>query len=211
MTAAVSSPAGYPQHAIFHPQLLESCAMLSRNRTLLLWVLTVVLAASALSAEAHLADVRLALENNQVVLSFELREAFSEKTLERIQTGLPTGFLYQFRLDRDRKRWFDASLETCDLQVVAMYNAVTGEYLVNYKLDGELIESRVVREKEDLELALTRFEGVAIFSLDDVASHDRLLVRVRADLGSKTLLGFIPTRVTTEWVRSHKFRPPATE
>ncbi|MCZ6507646.1 MAG: DUF4390 domain-containing protein [Acidobacteria bacterium] len=181
--------------------------MFSRNRPLLLWVLTVALAASALSAEAHLADVRVALENHQVVLSFELREAFSEKTLERIQTGLPTGFLYQFRLDRDRKRWFDASLATCDLQVVAMYNAVTGEYLVNYKLDGELIESRVVREKEDLELALTRFEGIAIFSLDDVASDDRLLVRVRADLGSKTGFLRLPTRITTGWHRSRKFRP----
>lgn len=181
--------------------------MPSRDRTFLLCALSVVLVAPPLTAEPHLSDVRVALASHQVTVSFELREAFSDKTLERIQTGLPTGFIYQFRLDRDRKRWFDASLATCTLQVVAMYNAVTGEYLVNYKLDGELIESRVVGAKEDLELALTRFEGVPIFSLDDVAAEDRLLVRARADLGSKTGFLFLPTRIRTGWHRSRKFRP----
>jgi hypothetical protein len=165
------------------------------------------LAGSALSAEAHLTDVRVSVSSRNVAVSWELREAFSEATLERIRTGLPTGYLYQFRLDRDRKRWFDASLATASLQVVAMYNAVTSEYLVNYKLDGELIESRVVRNQEDLERALTRFERIPIFDLEDVSSTDRMLVRVRADLGSKTGFLFLPMRVTTGWHRSRKFRP----
>jgi hypothetical protein len=88
-----------------------------------------------------------------------------------------------------------------------MYNAVTSEYLVNYKIDGELIESRVVRNQEDLERALTRFERIPIFDLEDVSSTDRMLVRVRADLGSKTGFLFLPMRVTTGWHRSRKFRP----
>ncbi len=169
-------------------------------------VLLTLVAGLAIGEEPYLSDVRVALERGNVEVSFELREAFSDETLERIRTGLPTGFIFQFRLDRDRKRWFDASVATSALQVVAMYNAVNSEYLVNYKLDGELIESRVVREQEDLELALTRFEGVAIFHLDGVTSRDRLLVRARADLGSKTGFLFLPTRVTTGWHRSRKFR-----
>lgn len=165
------------------------------------------LAGSALPAEPHLADLRVAVSGRNVQVTWELREAFSEETLQRIRTGLPTGYLYQFHLDRDRKRWFDASLATASLQVVAMYNAVTSEYLVNYKLDGELIESRVVRNQEDLERALTRFERVPIFDLEDVDSADRMLVRARADLGSKTGFLFLPTRATTNWLRSRKFRP----
>jgi hypothetical protein len=165
-----------------------------------------LLGGSALAAEPHLSDVRITLEDRNLSVSVELLEAFSDETLERIRTGLPTGFVYQFRLDRDRKRWFDASLAKSTLQVVAMYNAVTAEYLVNYKLDGELIESRVVRERLDLELALTRVAGVSIFNLEGIQTRDRMLVRARADLGSKTGFLFLPTRITTGWHRSRKFR-----
>ena len=169
------------------------------------WVLSLAIG-SPLGAEPHLADLRVALVGGNVEVSFELREAYSEETFERIRTGLPTGFEYQFRLDRDRKRWFDASLAVSTLQVVAMYNAVTEEYLINYKLDGELIESQVAREQSALELALTRFEGISVFPLEGVPLDDRLLVRARADLGSKTGFLFLPTRVTTGWHRSRKFR-----
>lgn len=165
-----------------------------------------LLSSSALGAEPHLSEVRVALEDRNLEVSFELLEAFSDETLERIRTGLPTGFVYQFRLDRDRKRWFDASLAKSTLQVVAMYNAVTAEYLVNYKLDGELIESRVVRERLDLELALTRLAGVPVFNLENIKTRDRILVRAQADLGSKTGFLFLPTRITTGWHRSRKFR-----
>ena len=159
-----------------------------------------------LSAEPHLSDLRVAVVGTSVEVSFELLEAYSEATFERIRTGLPTGFEYQFQLDRDRKRWFDASLATSDLQVVAMYNAVTEEYLINYKLDGELIRSQVVREAEALEIALTRFEGIPIFSLATVSTDDRMLVRARAELGSKRGFLFLPTKITTGWERSRKFR-----
>jgi len=182
--------------------------LLFRVMTPLLAALVLSLAVtSPLSAEPHLADLRVALVDGNIEVSFQLREAYSEETFERIRTGLPTGFEYQFRLDRDRKRWFDASLASSSLQVVAMYNAVTQEYLINYKLDGELIESRVAREPKALELALTRFEGISIFVLSGASADDRLLVRARADLGSKTGFLFLPTRVTTDWHKSRKFRP----
>jgi hypothetical protein len=176
-------------------------------RALATGLLLAWLAGSALPAEPHLKDVRVAVSGRSVEVSWELRQAFSEEMLERIRTGLPTGYLYQFRLDRDRKRWFDASLATASLQVVAMYNAVTSEYLVNYKLDGELIESRVVRNQADLERALTGFQRIPIFDLEDVAGTDLMLVRARADLGPKTGFLFLPTRATTGWHRSRKFRP----
>lgn len=157
-------------------------------------------------AEPHLEDLRVALVSGSIEISFELREAYTEETFERIRTGLPTGFTYQFRLDRDRKRWFDASLATATLQVVAMYNAVTEEYLINHKLDGRLIESQVARDPDALKMALTRFDGVPIFSLSEIETDDRVLVRARVDLGSKTGFLFLPTRVTTPWQRSRKFR-----
>ena len=91
-----------------------------------------------------------------------------------------------------------------------MYNAITREYLVNYKFDGKLTESRVVRSLDELNQAMTRLRDLPIFTLGSVPADRRLLVRARADLGSRTIFSFVPTAVTTEWVESKKFLPPPT-
>ena len=165
-----------------------------------------VAAGVARADEPHLSAVSVAIDEGRVAVSVRLEDAFDDAMMERIATGLPTGIEYQFRLDRDRKRWFDASLDTSKLEVVAMYNAVTTEYLVNFKLDGKLIESRMVRDRDALEVAMTRIEGLPIFELTGTYGDERLLVRARADLGSKTGFLFLPTRIGTGWHRSRKFR-----
>ncbi len=161
--------------------------------------------------KASIANLQLSLQGRQVELSFQLADGLTDTLFERIQTGLPSGFTFNFVLFRDRKRWFDNKLESTSLQVVAMYNAVTREYLINFKQNGRLIDSRVARDRDELERVMTRFDGLSVFTLGDLNPARRLLIRARADLGSKTLLGFIPTKVSTDWVRSRKFRPPATD
>ena len=87
-----------------------------------------------------------------------------------------------------------------------MYNAVTKEYLVNYKRDGELIDSLVVLDLTELEAAMTRFEDIQLFSVEDVKTTRRLHVRARAAVGSRSILFLIPTRVKTDWAESERFR-----
>ncbi len=159
----------------------------------------------------HLSELQIALDGRRLEASFELINGFSDELFERIQTGLASGFTYQFVLTRDQKRWFDNRLDKSTLEVTAMYNAVTREYLVNFKQDGKLIDSRIALDREELERAMTRFSGLTVFHLGDLKANKRLSVRARAELGSKTTLLIIPTRIKTDWVRSRKFRPPADQ
>lgn len=157
----------------------------------------------------HLSELQVSLEGRRVEASFELINGFEDELFERIQTGLASGFTYQFVLFRDQKRWLDNKLDSSSLEVTAMYNAVTREYLVNYKQDGKLIDSRIARDREELERLMTRFEGLTIFHLGALNPNKRVLVRARAELGSKTTLLIIPTRIKTDWVRSRRFLPPS--
>lgn len=156
--------------------------------------------------KAALTQPVITLEGRQVQVGLRLENAFDPELVERIDSGLPTEIVYRMRLVRDHPRWFDNTLDERELQVVAMYNAVTREYLVNFKQDGKLTGSRVVRSIDELETAMTRFENLEVFTLDQ--SRRRLVVRARAILGSRNALGFIPTKVTTEWAESRKFRLP---
>lgn len=160
------------------------------------------------STKAFLSDFRVSIEGLQVEVSFELVDGFTDRLFERIQTGLPSGFTYEFVLARDQKRLPDNRLARSQLEVIAMYNAVTREYLINYKQDGKLIDSRIARDRDELEAAMTRFDGLTVFNLDDIDSDKRLLVRARAELGSKTTLLIIPSRILTDWARSRNFNAP---
>ena len=139
-------------------------------------------------------------QGDTLMVSFELRGAFDEPFLERLQSGLPTELLYVLHIERPRRWWIDQDLGRTTLKVVAMYNAVTQEYLVNYKLDGRLIDSRVVTDADELGTAMTMINALAAFELEPPLPERRVL-RVRAVLGSKHLLYLFPRTIATNWAR----------
>lgn len=165
--------------------------------------------APAVAQNPRISNLVVDLDGRRVLVDFRLRHAFDAGMIERVESGLPTTVVYELELLEDRKRWFDDRLDRSELHVVAMYDGLAREYLVNYKLNGQLIESRMVESLPELEIALTRFEDLPAFTLAGGGSRERLLVKVRAQLGSKTLLSFIPTRIDTNWKESAKFRRPA--
>jgi hypothetical protein len=157
-------------------------------------------------AEAAVRDLSVALDGVQVLASFRLADGFTADLRQRIESGLPTGFRFRIELLRDRKRWWDEGLGSTSIEVVAMFNAVTREYLVNTKLAGKLIDSRTLREAGELERAMTVFAAVPVFVLDEPSRRERYLVRVRAELGTGNVLGFVPVMRETPWRESNKLR-----
>lgn len=158
------------------------------------------------AGEPRLAALTVTVDGNLARVGFRLENAITPRFVERLESGLPTGFLYRLQLLRDRKRWFDRAVEESTLQVFAMYDAATRGYLVNYKLDGKLIESRPVRGLADLERAMTDVEALPAFELQGLPRSWRLLVRVQADIGARTIFGVLPSRIVTDWRESEKFR-----
>ena len=166
----------------------------------------VVLATGVLPAQAKTAkitDLHVTQDGPSLLLSFQLLDALTETLIERIESGLPTGFTYHVKVERPRKWWLNRTIERSTLQVVAMYNAITREYLINYKHDGKLIDSRVVKSLEDLEREMTIFHEFPLIALSD-EPDSRLVMRLRAELGSRTILAFIPATVQTDWAVSRR-------
>lgn len=168
------------------------------------WLVICVASASAATIENLVTE----LEGERVRVSFELEGAFDEEVVRRVESGLATGFTFQVQLMRDRLRWADKLITSSRLEVVALYNAISREYLVNLKHDGDLIESRVVRDREALRQAMTEISRLPAFSVTGLSGPKRALVRVRAELGTRQLLFIIPITQTTGWTESAKFHLP---
>lgn len=173
------------------------------------WFLALLLTFSAGAAageEASLGGLQVRVDGNLARVTLHLEDAFTEELVEQLESGLPTGFIYHLELLKDRKRWFDHTLATSRLQVAAMYDAGNRGYLINYKLDGKLVESRMVRDLDEVRRAMTVIEDLPAFRLDDYPRAWRLMVRARAAVGSRTVLLFVPARAITDWRVSRKFR-----
>ena len=146
------------------------------------------------------------IEAQQILGSFRLVDAFDENLLKRIESGIPSGFTFSFQMIRDRKSWFDKGLLSGQLRVDAMYNAVTRTYLINFKHDGQLIESRVVRDLDELRQAMCEYESFPLFEVGREQMGQRLRLRARALLGTHHVFFFIPRDTTTDWAESRLFQ-----
>ena len=139
-------------------------------------------------------------EESRVLVSFELVGAFDEPIVDRIQSGLPTQFRYEIRLERPRRFWLNNNLGRTTLEIAVTYNAVTQEYLVNTKQDGALIDSRIVSDPEELERAMTMVSSLQAFEVDG-EQRGRWFVAVRAALGSRHFMLLLPNTIHTNWAR----------
>ena len=173
-----------------------------------LCLLFALLSPAGARGDAKIAGFEVAVDGGQVEASVALTGAFDRRLAERLESGLPTAILYRFELHKDRKRWYDRRLDEATLEAVAMYDAVERRYDLHFKLDGKLVESRAVTDRAALEEAMTRIQGMPIFRLEGLPRRWRLLVKVRAELGSRTILSFIPAAITTDWAESRKFHAP---
>jgi hypothetical protein len=176
-------------------------------RAILALLFCFVAFASRAGAEAKIAAFQVALDGSQVLASLTLDSAFDRRFVARIDSGLPTAIVYRIELDLVRRHWWDPRLKSCNLEVAAIYDAVGRVYTVHYRLDEKLIESRTVHDLKALEAAMTRIERLPVFNLPNLRDHRRMLLRARAELGSRTVLSFVPVMIMTDWAESEKFRP----
>jgi hypothetical protein len=160
---------------------------------------------AAADGRPRVQGLQLRRSATEIRLSFELVGGFDDEVKSRIESGLPTGFVYEAKLERQHRWWFNDTVDRSRIEVVAMYNAVTREYLVNTKQDDRLIDSRVFTELAEAEQAMSRLHDLTAFHLDGLP-RGRLTVLVRAALGSRTLLALFPTTIHTPWAESEPFR-----
>ncbi|HXG58354.1 MAG TPA: DUF4390 domain-containing protein [Thermoanaerobaculia bacterium] len=134
-----------------------------------------------------------------VSVRFSLVNAFrSEETVKALQNGLPTSFTYVIEMYRDRPNWFDGGAGRARIEVIATFNAVTREYLLNYRRDRKLVRSETFSDLESLERRMTTIDEHALFGIGRHKPH-KLRVRVKADLRRGWLWYVIPWNFSTRW------------
>ncbi|HEV7922227.1 MAG TPA: DUF4390 domain-containing protein [Thermoanaerobaculia bacterium] len=173
-----------------------------------LLILLTLAAASARADDARIENLAAAAANGQVSVRFSLANAFRNgQTVQGLQSGVPTSFTYIVEIFRDRPNWFDEGIDRSRIEVIATFNSVTREYLLNYRRDRKLVRSETFSDLESLERRMTSIDEPALFDIGKRRPY-KLKVRVKADLSRGWMLYVIPWQVSTHWKEARVAAPP---
>jgi len=167
-------------------------------------------AAAAAPVEPVIDHLTAAGANGDVDVHFSLAHAFDhEQTIQSLQSGVPTSLTYVVEVFRKRPLWFDEGIGRSRIEVIATFNSVTREYLLNYRRDRKLVRSETFSDLAALQHAMTHIAEPKLFSIGKRAPY-KLVVRVKADLMKGWVLYFIPWEVSTRW-REARVEAPQSE
>lgn len=159
-------------------------------------------AAAVLADDPRIRDLRAQESGGEVTVHFVLRDAFNNGDLEKaLRSGLATGFTYYVALVRKRPNWFDDTLTTSRIEVIATFNSVTQEYLLNYRRDRKLVGSETFTDLESLKKRMTTIDEEKLFRVGRYRPQ-KLVVRARADVMSGYLFYIIPWEFSTNWAET---------
>lgn len=168
-------------------------------RAIVLSVVTFLLASAALAADPKIQNVVAVANGGEVSVRFTMSNAFAEaQRVQALQSGLATSITYVVEIYRDRPNWFDEGIQRSRIEVIATFNSVTREYLLNYRRDERLVRSETFTDLQALMQRMTSIDEPALFTIGDRRPY-KLRVRVKADLGRGWLLYFIPWQSSTRW------------
>ncbi len=186
--------------------------MLRRRLLSLLPAIVLALAGPAAgdepAAPTDLPGVSTWFKGTELHVSAKLSPGLPRDVEERLVSGLPTTVLWRVRLFAFRNLWWDGLKDERQYDVTAIFRPVSGDFLVERRLDGRLLGSKVVTAKKEALAALSEVPGLPLFIMGAHLEGKRLVVRVKCAYARGVALGVVPTTVETDWVRSGIFDWP---
>ena len=168
-------------------------------RPLAISILYLALATGVFAADPRIDNLTATSANGKVSAHFTLLNAFDRSEIvQGLQSGVPTSFAYVIEVYRDRPNWFDEGIDRSRIEVIATFNSVTREYLMNYRRDRKLVRSETFTDLDALEKRMTTIDEPDLFDVGDRRPY-KLRLRAKADLMRGWALYVIPWNYSTRW------------
>jgi hypothetical protein len=150
------------------------------NRRLGVWLVIVLLGASALLSAEESVRIQPIVSENDVLVSFELTDAYTSDVRDAIASGLRTTFAYEIELRMVGPLWVDRTIARVLVSAQDEYDNLTRRHRLSRTLDGHVDEVLVTEDDALVAPWLTRFSRLLLCKTSQLdASHD-YYVRVRA-------------------------------
>ena len=167
------------------------------QRTWLLWCGVALVAGGVLVGAAGSLRIVPIVRDDNVVVSFDLADAYTDEVRETIASGLRTTFTYDVELRMVVPAWVDRTIATAMIATSDQYDNLTRRHSLLRTVDGHVVEALVTEDDGVVTKWLTSLTHVALCRTSKLDPSRDYYVRVsaRARPGGASLLGW--TNATT--------------
>jgi len=157
------------------------------------FVLVVVLAAAVVSAAEPAPDITVTpiARDGQVVVSFDMSDAFTPDVRDAIQSGLSTTFSYDVEVRRGGGL-FDRMVASLTISATVRFDNLTRRYQMSRTVHGRVEDARPTEDQAAVGRWLTHFERVPVLATTSLETNGEYSVRVRAHTRPRNAWFFWP-------------------
>jgi hypothetical protein len=157
--------------------LLSRFAGFARRAVL---VFAAVLSLGAALAAAEITRVTPLAREGRILVSFEMRDAFTDDILAAISSGMTTTFTYEVELRRATALWIDRTIAIATVSASVRLDNLTGIYQVTRMQDGRAEPTLMLENLDEVRRWMTDFQRLALFNAALLEPNTEYYVRVRA-------------------------------
>lgn len=143
-------------------------------------------------ALAQSARITPVARDGQVLVSFDVDEAYNDQVQAAIQSGLTTTFTYDVELRRSATLWVDRTIDVAQVAASVKFDNLTRRYQVSITRDGRVENSWVTEDEEQVRKAITAFARLPLFHTDKLEPNSEYYVRVRVRMRPHNALFVLP-------------------
>lgn len=151
------------------------------TRTVWIWCVAALLASGApLRAADDAMRIVPIVSKNDVVVSFEGVEAYTEDVRAAISSGLLTTFTYEVELRTVVPVWVDRTIASFIVSVSDQYDNLTRRHTLLRSIDGRVEQATVTEEEAVAKRWLTSFSRLPLTQTSKLDQSRDYYVRIRA-------------------------------
>ena len=144
------------------------------------WCAMAVVVASGVTYAAESLRIVPLVRDDQVLVSFELIDAYTEDVRAAVSSGLRTTFTYNVDLRMDVPFWADRTVATALVSITDEYDSLTGRHSLARRLDGRVIEAVVTQDEDVVREWFTTLERLPLCDTSRLQPNRDYYVRVSA-------------------------------
>jgi hypothetical protein len=155
------------------------------------WVAAAILAVTVLVRAEESLHILPAVHDAQVLISFEVADAYADDVRDAISSGLRTTFSYDVELRMIVRGWVDRTIATAVIGTSDQYDNLTRRHRLVRTVDGRVAESVVTEDEAVVKQWLTTLTRLPLCDTSKLDPNREYYVRISAHVPHRTsLLGW---------------------
>ncbi|WP_457552389.1 DUF4390 domain-containing protein [Desulfobacula sp.] len=134
---------------------------------------------------ATIKNIKLANTRDDLLVYFDVKQAFTEKMNQAILNGIPASFSFYITLYKTDTPWFDKKIADIQIKSSLKYNSLKKEFSVLRPWKNE--KASVTPSFKTAKSLMTEIDNLKILPLNQLVKGDKYQIKIKAKLDKVTL------------------------